>query len=107
MRAYRRLASNFAGSVEKMGTTASEDRTRRAERLSQVTYDDLLRDRLAYGTPDMVVERLRQLRDELGLSGVIMESNVGGYIPLQRMLHSIRLFAQEVAPTLRQAEHAT
>jgi alkanesulfonate monooxygenase SsuD/methylene tetrahydromethanopterin reductase-like flavin-dependent oxidoreductase (luciferase family) len=56
-----------------------------------VTYDDLLRDRLAYGTPDMVVERLRQLRDELGLSGVIMGPNVGGQIPLESVPHSIRL----------------
>jgi alkanesulfonate monooxygenase SsuD/methylene tetrahydromethanopterin reductase-like flavin-dependent oxidoreductase (luciferase family) len=69
----------------------SEERTERADRLSHVTYDDLLRDRLAYGTPDMVVERLRQLRDELGLSGVIMGPNVGGQIPLESVPHSIRL----------------
>ena len=41
------------------------------------------------------------LRQELGLSGVIMESNVGGRIPLDRVLNSIRLFGQEVAPKLR------
>ena len=66
-----------------------------------MTYDDVLRDRVAYGTPDMVVDRLRHLRDELGVSGVIAESNVGGRIPLERVLHSIRLYAQEVAPRLR------
>jgi hypothetical protein len=54
----------------------------------------------------MVVERLRQLREELGLSGVIMESNVGGRIPLERVLNSIRLFGQEVAPKLRALSHA-
>lgn len=43
---------------------------RNAPRLSQVTYDDLLKDRVAYGTPDMVLARLRQLRDELGLTGI-------------------------------------
>jgi len=69
----------------------SEERTERADRLSHVTYDDLLRDRLAYGAPDMVVERLRQLRDEPRLSGVIMEPNVGGQIPLESVLHAIRL----------------
>ena len=61
----------------------------------------MLRDRVAYGTPDMVVDRLRHLRDALGVSGVIMESNVGGRIPLERVLNSIRLYAQEVAPRLR------
>jgi alkanesulfonate monooxygenase SsuD/methylene tetrahydromethanopterin reductase-like flavin-dependent oxidoreductase (luciferase family) len=68
-----------------------------------VTYDELLRDRVAYGTPEMVVERLTQWRDQLGLSGVIMEPNVGGKIPLEQMLRSIRLYAKEVAPRLRPA----
>lgn len=101
LRAYRRLAGTFASSAREAGTTVSEERVERAERLSHVTYDDLLRDRVAYGTPDMVVERLRQLQKTLGLSGVIMESNVGGRIPLDRVLNSIRLYAQEVAPQLR------
>jgi alkanesulfonate monooxygenase SsuD/methylene tetrahydromethanopterin reductase-like flavin-dependent oxidoreductase (luciferase family) len=107
MRAYRRLATSFAGSVGETGTTVSEERAARAERLSHVTYDDLLRDRLAYGTPDMVVARLRQLQDELGLTGVIMESNVGGRIPLDRVLNSIRLYAREVAPQLRAGNTST
>jgi alkanesulfonate monooxygenase SsuD/methylene tetrahydromethanopterin reductase-like flavin-dependent oxidoreductase (luciferase family) len=101
MRSYRRLAENFASSVGATGTTSSEERAERAERLSSLTYDDVLRDRVAYGTPDMVVDRLRQLRDQLSLSGVIIESNVGGRIPLERVLNSIRLYAQEVAPRLR------
>ena len=101
MRSYRRLAENFASSVGATGTTVSEERAERAERLSSLTYDDVLRDRVAYGTPDMVVDRLRELRDRLGLAGVIIESNVGGRIPLDRVLNSIRLYAQEVAPRLR------
>jgi alkanesulfonate monooxygenase SsuD/methylene tetrahydromethanopterin reductase-like flavin-dependent oxidoreductase (luciferase family) len=106
LRAYRRMADTFARSAVEAGATASEERRERGARLSQVTYDDLLRDRLAYGTPDMVVTRLSQLRDELGLTGVIIESNVGGRIPLDRVLHSIRLFAQEVAPRLRALSHS-
>jgi alkanesulfonate monooxygenase SsuD/methylene tetrahydromethanopterin reductase-like flavin-dependent oxidoreductase (luciferase family) len=106
LRAYRRMATSFGGSAREAGITASEERVERAERLARVTYDDLLRDRLAYGTPDMVVERLRQLQDELGLSGVIMEPNVGGQIPLERVLNSIRLYAQEVAPQLRAGNHS-
>jgi alkanesulfonate monooxygenase SsuD/methylene tetrahydromethanopterin reductase-like flavin-dependent oxidoreductase (luciferase family) len=103
MRSYRRLAENFASSVGASGTTTSEERAERADRLSNLTYDDVLRDRVAYGTPVMVVDRLRQLRNELGLAGVIIESNVGGRIPLHRVLNSIRLYAQEVAPRLRGA----
>jgi alkanesulfonate monooxygenase SsuD/methylene tetrahydromethanopterin reductase-like flavin-dependent oxidoreductase (luciferase family) len=76
-------------------------RVERAQRLSSVSYDDLLRGRVAYGTPEMVAERLRELQGTLGLSGIILEPNVGGYIPRQLVFRSVRLFAEEVAPRLR------
>jgi len=101
VRSYRRLAENFAASVGEAGTTTGEGRAERAQGLSEVSYEELLRDRLAYGTPDMVVERLGQLREELGLSGVVAEPNVGGRIPLEQVIRSIRLYADEVAPRLR------
>jgi alkanesulfonate monooxygenase SsuD/methylene tetrahydromethanopterin reductase-like flavin-dependent oxidoreductase (luciferase family) len=101
MRSYRRMAENFASSASSSGTTASEERVARGIRLSQVTYEELLRDRLAYGSPETVGQKLCHLRDELGLSGVIMESNVGGQLSPDQVLNSIRLYAQEVAPILR------
>jgi alkanesulfonate monooxygenase SsuD/methylene tetrahydromethanopterin reductase-like flavin-dependent oxidoreductase (luciferase family) len=101
MRSYRRLGETFGRSAGAAGTTADEERVERAQRLSAVSYDDLLRGRLAYGTPEAVVERLRQLQETLGLSGVLMEPNVGGHIPRELVFRSIRLFAQEVAPKLR------
>ena len=106
MRSYRRLSENLAASAGVAGTTGSEERAERAERLSHVTYDELLRDRVAYGTPDMVVERLTQWRAQLGLSGVIMEPNVGGKMPIENVLRSIRLYANEVAPRLRPPHQA-
>jgi len=50
-----------------------------------VSYDDLLRDPLAYGTPDVVVEGLAPLRDTLGLSGVVIEPNVGGSVSQEQV----------------------
>ncbi len=101
MSAYARLQKSFTASADKAGTAAAEERTRRAESLATVTYDDLLRERLAYGTPGVVTARLVQWRDTLGLSGFIMEPNVGGQISQPQVLDSIRLFAEEVAPALR------
>ena len=62
----------------RIPVNAAERRLRRVMAIARVETLRLLRDRVAYGTPDMVVERLSQLQDELGLSGLIMESNVGG-----------------------------
>ena len=73
----------------------------RSERLAAVGYDGLLQGRLAYGTPDMVAARLRELQATLGLSGVIMEPNVGGHIPPDLVFRSVRLFAEEVVAQLR------
>jgi alkanesulfonate monooxygenase SsuD/methylene tetrahydromethanopterin reductase-like flavin-dependent oxidoreductase (luciferase family) len=101
MRAYARLQQAFTGSIDKAGSAAAEERSLRAESLATVSFDDLLRERLAYGTPRVVVDRLVQWRDTLGLSGFIMEPNVGGQIPQRQVLDSIRLFAEEVVPELR------
>ena len=101
MRSYRRMAELFKTSASKAGTTVSEERRERAERLSKVTYEDLLKDRLAYGSPDTVVEKLKCLQDELDLTGVIMESNVGGRITPEQVIKSVQLYARQVAPELQ------
>lgn len=95
---YRRLGENLRRSVGRAGTAASEDRARMAEELSNITYDTLLRDWVVYGTAAEVTERLKQLEAELDLSGVILEMNAGGMLPNERVLHSLQLFGEQVAP---------
>jgi alkanesulfonate monooxygenase SsuD/methylene tetrahydromethanopterin reductase-like flavin-dependent oxidoreductase (luciferase family) len=101
MRSYRRLGENFGLSASAPGADISEERKERYERLSNITYEELLEDRLAYGNPDTVARKLQYIIDELGLSGVIMEPNVGGQLSEEQVLTSIRLYGQEVAPKLR------
>lgn len=103
MHSYRRMASTFGRSVGAAGTRSVEERKERSERLASVSYEELLEGRVAYGTPQMVADKLLHLRDELGLSGVIIEPNVGGYNPPEKIRHSLRLLAHEVAPRLRAA----
>ena len=101
MRSYRRLGQTFTASAAEAGTTADEERVERGQRLGGVTYEDLLRDRLAYGSPESVVNQLKEIIGELGLSGVIAEMNVGGLVPRDRVMNSLRLFSREVVPALR------
>ena len=95
-RAY--IKSNVGAFAE---SAEHEERTDRAGRLADVTYEELLETRLAYGSPEVVASRLAELREELGLSGIIIEPNVGGRTPQPQVLDSLRLFATEVAPRLR------
>lgn len=102
MRAFRRTADTYIRTVEAEGESATAERRQRAEQLLNTTYDDLLADRVAYGTPEMVAERLNSIRADLGLTGFIMEPNLGGTVPAERVQRSIRLYAEEVAPALRE-----
>ena len=101
MRSFRRLAENYAQSAGAGGASESAARQARYDKLANVTYDELLQDRLAYGSPDTVAKKLKSLIETLGLSGVIMEPNVGGTLSESQLLNSIRLYAAEVAPKLR------
>jgi alkanesulfonate monooxygenase SsuD/methylene tetrahydromethanopterin reductase-like flavin-dependent oxidoreductase (luciferase family) len=96
---YRQRGQGYANRAEGAGSV--EERNEFARRIATSDYDDLLRTRLAYGTPDAVAQRLRALRDELGLTGFLLEPNVGGRIPREQVFNSVRLFAAEVAPALR------
>ena len=95
---YRLRGESYASSAQGAGST--EERNEFAKRIADADYDELLRTRLAYGTPDAVAQRLGDLRDALGLSGFLIEANVGGGIPRAKVFNSVRLFAEEVAPRL-------
>lgn len=98
---YRYLGERLVDSASRVGTRAIEDRAARGARLGSLTYEDAQRDKLAYGTPEMVVDRLEQLREQLGISTVLAEMNCGQEIPNEHMLSSMRLFMEKVAPKLR------
>jgi len=85
------------GLLQTAGAFGGELRAQRAQHLASLTYESALQDRLVYGTPNAVASRLRELRDQLGLSGVLMEPNVGGLMAPELLDRSIRLFGQEVA----------
>jgi alkanesulfonate monooxygenase SsuD/methylene tetrahydromethanopterin reductase-like flavin-dependent oxidoreductase (luciferase family) len=84
------------------GATAqtAEARELRANRLAEISYDEVLNDYAVFGTPEAVAERLLALREELGFSTLSMWMNPGGTIPNERVLKSMRLFAERVAPRL-------
>jgi alkanesulfonate monooxygenase SsuD/methylene tetrahydromethanopterin reductase-like flavin-dependent oxidoreductase (luciferase family) len=91
---YRALVTQLEG---------SPNARRRAElaETKALTYDDILRDKVVVGAPGTVAARLRQLRDELGIAGILAELNFGARIPADRMMRSLRLLCQEVGPALR------
>lgn len=59
------------------------------------------RSEMAFGGPDTVVEKLASLQAETGVNNVVCWMNFGG-MPHETVQRSMRLFATEVMPRLRQ-----
>jgi hypothetical protein len=83
------------------GAREIENRAERGQRLQNITYDEVLRSKIIVGTPQLVVERLSVLREELGLSGILAEMNCGNRIPHQQVLTSLQLLCEEVIPKFK------
>src|SRR6266542_4271517 len=78
----------------------SETRQASAERLGEISYDDVLREQAIYGSPEGVADRLLSLREDLRFSSLSAWMNCGGQIPHERVLRSMRLFSERVTPRL-------
>src|SRR5713101_5845065 len=85
----------IAEALGKGGTRREE-----AAKLGRMTFDEILQELVVYGTPESVTARLLELRESLGYTTLSVWMNVGGRIPHERMLGSMRLFAERVMPRL-------
>jgi alkanesulfonate monooxygenase SsuD/methylene tetrahydromethanopterin reductase-like flavin-dependent oxidoreductase (luciferase family) len=101
MHFYRWLGDQLEASASQAGARAIEQRAERGQRLQTMTYQDALRDKVIVGSPRQVSDRLRALRDELGLDGILAEINCGSLIAHEKVMRSLKLLCQEVMPAFR------
>jgi alkanesulfonate monooxygenase SsuD/methylene tetrahydromethanopterin reductase-like flavin-dependent oxidoreductase (luciferase family) len=98
MHFYRYFGKRLEDSATRSGARAIEQRAERGQRLQTITYEEARRDKIIVGTPEMVVDRLQALREELGLDGILAELNCGSLIPHERVMNSMRLLCGKVMP---------
>ena len=101
MRQFMRLGAQLARSADQAGVQPREERAERGQQLASLTWDQVLREKVAVGTPEMVVERLQEMKETLHLSGVVAEFNAGELIPREKIESSLRLFCEKVVPAFR------
>ena len=70
-----------------------------AARLDAITWEDLVRETLAFGSPDTVAAHMETMR-QLGVGQVLCWMNFGG-LPQDKIRSSMELFAREVMPRFR------
>ena len=66
-----------------------------------LTYDEILSTKVAFGTASQLIERLGELKRELGLSGIAAELNPGGLLPFELELRSLEIMTQQVMPAFK------
>ena len=88
-------------SLEQLEASANDQETvDRQRRMREGGYESFL-NRAAFGTPEMVAERLQMYVDEWGITGFALDPNNGGQIPQVKVLNSVRLLMEKVAPKFK------
>jgi len=95
---YRQLGEQLEASAKEAGARAVEQRDVRGRRLKEATFDEVLREKVVVGTPEMVIQRLTEITEELDLDGILAELNCGGQVPREGVVRSLKLLCQEVMP---------
>ena len=98
---FGRMGSLYREQAGKSGLEATELADGRAERLAGLSYEDMLKTKIAFGTAEHLVDRFNQLKEELGLDGVVAELNPGGLIPEERVLRSLNIVTEKVMPAFK------
>jgi alkanesulfonate monooxygenase SsuD/methylene tetrahydromethanopterin reductase-like flavin-dependent oxidoreductase (luciferase family) len=69
--------------------------------LAELTYDEILESRVAFGDPGQLIDRLNLWRKELGIDGVVMELNAGGLLSEEQVLNSLKVLTDDVMPAFK------
>jgi alkanesulfonate monooxygenase SsuD/methylene tetrahydromethanopterin reductase-like flavin-dependent oxidoreductase (luciferase family) len=101
MHLLRYVGERLAASASASGARAIENRAERAQKNLTIDYDEVLRERMIVGTPASVVDRLQEVREVLGLDGILAELNPGSLIPHEQVMTALRLLCQEVMPRFK------
>ena len=72
----------MAGYAETQGTTGNWGA--QGERILDMEYDDWIRDKVIFGTPDGVVDKIKGLIEELGLDQIMYEIRIFGWIKINK-----------------------
>ena len=98
---FRRHVDLMRATVGRSGAGPADRRAAKADALERLSYEELLRTRVAFGTAPQLIERLKELRSQLGLDGIVIEPNPAGLIPAEYAARSLRILAHDVMPAFK------
>jgi alkanesulfonate monooxygenase SsuD/methylene tetrahydromethanopterin reductase-like flavin-dependent oxidoreductase (luciferase family) len=94
MSGYKTYATRLEGSPNARRRAELDD-------VRTTTYQNILNEKVIVGGPERVADQMMELRDELGIDGVLVELNFGAQIPADMMMHSLQLLCEKVMPRFK------
>ncbi len=98
---FRRHLELARSGLGRSDTGPADRRQTKVQELDALTYEDILETRVAFGTAPRLIDRLHELRDDLGLTGIVAELNPGGLLGLGPMRRTLEILTREVMPAFR------
>ena len=98
---FSRQADLTKGAVGREGAGPAERQQARVDRLQSLDYQQILRERVAFGSPAGLIDRLTALREALTLDSIAAELNSGGMLAPEQVERTLRLLTQEVMPAFK------
>ena len=98
---FRRHAELLRSGMGRGDTGPADRRQTKFNEVSGLTYEQILAERVAFGTGPALIDRFRELREDLGLTGLVAELNPGGLLPVEPMHRTLRILTHEVMPAFR------
>jgi hypothetical protein len=100
-RHFGRQADLQQTAVGRTGTGPAERLQARVERLAGLSYEQILTERVAFGSAAGLIDRLGHLKEELSLDGIVAELDAGGLIPPERVKKSLAILTRAVMPAFK------
>lgn len=98
---FQRQADLTRQPIGRAGSGPVERRQSQAQRLASLTYDQVLTTKVAFGTASGLIDRLRGLQEQLGLTGIAAELNPGGLLSVDQEMRSLQIMTQQVLPAFK------
>jgi alkanesulfonate monooxygenase SsuD/methylene tetrahydromethanopterin reductase-like flavin-dependent oxidoreductase (luciferase family) len=98
---FRRQAELTRAPIGRAGTGPAERREVQAQRLANLSYDEILRTKVAFGTGPGLIDRFTALKAELGVTGIAAELNPGGLLSPAQEMRSLKILTHEVMPAFK------
>ena len=93
---FARQAELTKGAVGREGAGPADRQQARVDRLATLSYDQILNERVAFGSPPGLIDRLTALREELHLGSIAAELNSGGMLSLAQAERTLKIMTHEV-----------